>query len=128
MLQLQSRSNTYNSSKADGDLVLDEATEIVVLTSLVQTIVITLTLLVFIFQFRSQERAIQESSYQNLMGRYNDFMMMLAQKPELNQLLRDGLQSRDKETKVGAEDVSVVTNLLIAYGIIEEAFLLYAKK
>jgi hypothetical protein len=107
---------------------LDEATKIVVLTSLVQTVVITLTLLVFIFQFRSQERAIKESSYQNLMGRYNDFMMMLAERPELNKLLRDGLQNRDTETKVAAEDVSVITNLLIAYGIIEEAFLLYAKK
>jgi hypothetical protein len=84
--------------------------------------------LVFIFQFRSEARAIKESSYQNLMGRYNDFMMMLAEKPELNKLLRDGFQSRDVETKVAAEDVSVITNLLIAYGIIEEAFLLYAKK
>ena len=107
---------------------MDEATEIIVLTSLVQTAVITLTLLVFIFQFRSQETAIKESSYQNLMGRYNDFMMMLAEKPELNKLLRDGLQSRETEGKIAAEDVSGITNLLIAYGIIEEAFLLYAKK
>jgi len=107
---------------------LDEATQIIVLTSLVQTAVITLTLLVFIFQFRSEARAIKESSYQNLMGRYNDFMMMLAEKPELNKLLRDGLQGRSAETKVAPEDVSVITNLLIAYGIIEEAFLLYAKK
>ena len=107
---------------------MDEATEIIVLTSLVQTVVITLTLLIFIFQFRSQERAIKESSYQNLMGRYNDFMMMQAEKPELNKLLRDQLQSQNTETKIAADDISVITNLLIAYGIIEEAFLLYAKK
>jgi len=106
---------------------LDEATEIIVLTSLVQTAVITLTLLVFIFQFRSQETAIKESSYQNLMGRYNDFMMVQAEKPELSKLLRDWL-GRDTERKVPAEDVSVVANLLIAYGIVEEAFLLYSKK
>jgi len=106
---------------------LDEVTEIVVLTSLVQTAVITLTLLVFIFQFRSQETAIKESSYQSLMGRYNDFMMVQAEKPELSRLLRDWL-GRDTETKIAAEDVSVVANLLIAYGIVEEAFLLYAKK
>jgi len=106
---------------------LDEATEIIVLTSLVQTAVITLTLLVFIFQFRSQETAIKESSYQNLMGRYNDFMMVQAEKPELSKLLRDWLD-RDTETKIAAEDVSVVANLLIAYGIVEEAFLLYSKK
>jgi hypothetical protein len=106
---------------------LDEATEIIVLTSLVQTAVITLTLLVFIFQFRSEERAIKESSYQNLMGRYNDFMMVQAEKPEQSMLLRDWL-SRDTETKIAHEDVSAITNLLIAYGIVEEAFLLYAKK
>jgi len=106
---------------------LDEATEIIVLTSLVQTAVITLTLLVFIFQFRSQETAIKESSYQNLMGRYNDFMMVQAEKPELSKLLREWL-GRDTETKIAPEDVSVVANLLIAYGIVEEAFLLYAKK
>ena len=106
---------------------MDEGTEIIVLTSLVQTAVITLTLLVFIFQFRSQETAIKESSYQNLMGRYNDFMMVQAEKPELSRLLRDWL-GRDTETKVPAEDVSVVADLLIAYGIVEEAFLLYAKR
>jgi hypothetical protein len=106
---------------------LDEATEIIVLTSLVQTVVITFTLLVFIFQFRSEERAIKESSYQNLMGRYNDFMMVQAEKPELSKLLRDWL-SRDTETKIAVDDVSVIANLLIAYGIVEEAFLLYAKK
>jgi hypothetical protein len=62
------------------------------------------------------------------MGRYNDFMMIQAEKPELNKLLRDQLQSRDTEVKIAAEDVSVIANLLIAYGIIEEAFLLYMKK
>ena len=106
---------------------MDEATEIIVLTSLVQTAVITLTLLVFIFQFRSQETAIKESSYQNLMGRYNDFMMVQAEKPELSKVLRDWL-GRDTETKIPAEDVSVVANLLIAYRIVEETFLLYSKK
>jgi len=107
---------------------LDEATDIILLASLVQTVVITLTLLVFIFQFRSQEKAIKESSYQNLMGRYNDFMMMQAQRPELNQLLRDQLHGPDTKRKITPEDTSVIVNLLIAYGIIEEAFLLYAKK
>ena len=62
------------------------------------------------------------------MGRYNDFMMMQAEKPELNKLLRDQLHIRDAKTKIATEDISVITNLLIAYGIIEEAFLLYTKK
>ncbi len=51
------------------------AIDLSVLATLVQTIVITLTLLVFIFQFRSQEKAIRESSYQNVLGRYNDYVM-----------------------------------------------------
>jgi hypothetical protein len=38
-----------------------------VLATVVQTIVITLALLVFIFQFRSQEKAIWESSYQAIL-------------------------------------------------------------
>lgn len=107
---------------------MDEVTEIIVLASLVQTVVITLTLLVFIFQFRSQEKAIKESSYQNLMGRYNDFMMMQAEKPELNKLLRDQLYGHGTKTKITHEDMSLIGNLLIAYGIIEEAFLLYTKR
>ena len=54
-------------------------------------------------------------------------MMVQAEKPELSKLLRDWL-GRDTETKIAAEDVSVVANLLIAYGIVEEAFLLYVKR
>ena len=110
------------------DFALDETTIIILLTSLVQTIVITLTLLVLIFQFRSQEKAIKESSYQNLMGRYNDFMMLMSEKPELNQLLRDQLHGYGTRTRIAREDLSVISNLLIAYGIIEEAFLLYTKR
>ena len=106
---------------------MDEATEIIILTSLVQTVVITLTLLVFIFQFRSQERSTKESSYQNLMGRYNDFMLMMAEKPEVNKLLRDQLREHSAKTRFTREDTSVLANLLIAYGIIEEAFTLYTK-
>jgi len=110
------------------DSILDEATNIIILTSLIQTVVITLTLLVFIFQFRSQEKAIKESSYQNLMGRYNDFMMIQAEKPGLNKLMTEWLQRNNKEKKITAQDASVSVHLLIAYGIIEEAFLLYVKK
>ena len=107
---------------------MDETTSIIILTSLVQTIVITLTLLILIFQFRSQEKAIKESSYQNLMGRYNDFMLTQAEKPELNKLLRDQLRDNRTKTRITLEDTAVIVNLLIAYGIIEEAFLLYTKR
>lgn len=110
------------------DSILVEATDIIILSALVQTVVITLTLLVFIFQFRSQEKAIKESSYQNLMGRYNDFMMMQAEKPELFKLMRGQIHGRIEDRKTAPQDTSGYVHLLIAYGIIEEAFLLYVKK
>jgi hypothetical protein len=54
---------------------LVDATDLSLLATFAQTVVITLTLLVFIFQFRSQEKAIRESSYQNVLGRYGDYIM-----------------------------------------------------
>jgi hypothetical protein len=62
------------------------------------------------------------------MGRYNDFMMMQAEKPMLNKLLRDQLYGHGTKSKITREDTSLIVNLLIAYGIIEEAFLLYTKR
>ena len=58
------------------DAALVDSTDLIIIASVVQTIVITLTLAVFIFQFRSQEKAIRKSSYQNVMGRYTDYIRM----------------------------------------------------
>ena len=99
-----------------------DATTLTLLATFVQTTVITLTLLVFIFQFRSQERAIRESSYQNLLGRYNDFIMS-------SQGTDDMLIARllSQTAKVEKSDLATVRRLMISYGIIEEAFELYKK-
>jgi hypothetical protein len=80
------------------------------------------TLLVFVLQFRSGEKAIREASYQGLMGRYNDFIRTLADRPEYSRLLMDytGIESTP-------EEALVYGHLLVAYGIIEEAFLLYKR-
>src|SRR6266850_480274 len=59
---------------------LVDSTDLVVIASVVQTVVITLTLGVFIFQFRSQEKSIRESAVQNVMGRYTDYVRMLVEK------------------------------------------------
>jgi len=64
-----------------------DSTDLVVIASVVQTVVITLTLGVFIFQFRSQEKSIRESAVQNVMGRYTDYVRMLVEKPDLSKLL-----------------------------------------
>lgn len=88
-----------------------------------------MTLLVFIFQFRGQERATKEASYQNLMGRYNDFMMMQASNPSLNRLFARRLARYSKrDVEVTPDEAAVYGHLLIAYGILEEAFLLFQKK
>jgi hypothetical protein len=101
---------------------LVDATTLTVLATIVQTVVITLTLLVFIFQFRSQERAIRESSYQNLLGRYNDLMMSGTREDDLL-FARLFSENKDMDTK----DLSTIRRLLLSYGIIEEAYELYKK-
>lgn len=99
-----------------------DAVTLTLLATLVQTVVITLTLLVFIFQFRSQERAIREASYQNLLGRYNEFMMT-------SQGADDALLARliSPNKEFDAKDLAAIRRLLISYGIIEEAYELHKK-
>ena len=101
---------------------LVDAIDLALLATLVQTVVITLTLLVFIFQFRSQEKAIRESSYQNLLGRYNDYVMS---GQGADDLLLARLVSPDKKLEAG--EIAAIRRLMIAYGIIEEAYALYKK-
>jgi len=99
-----------------------DASDLLVLATVVQTVVLTLTLFIFIFQFRSQEKAIRESSYQNVLGRYNEYIMSGddADNLMLARLLDPG-QNYTKEEMAG------IRRLMIAYGIIEEAYELYSK-
>jgi len=99
------------------------AVDLSVLAALVQTIVITLTLLVFIFQFRSQEKAIRESSYQAVLGRYNDYVMSGT---GADDLILARLFSPAKE--LSKEEIAGIRRLMIAYGILEETYELYRKK
>jgi hypothetical protein len=103
-----------------------DATTLIVISTVAQTLVITFTLIVFILQFRSQEMAIRESSYQGLMGRYNDFISTLAQSPAIGRMMMARFPG-GKSGEITAEEASVFGHLLVAYGIIEEAFLLYKK-
>jgi hypothetical protein len=111
---------------------LVDSTDLIVITSVAQTVVITLTLAVFIFQFRSQERSIRESAYQNVMGRYTDFVRMLIDKPELARLRSFteslNLPPGSKVEKLSPEDEVIYSYILLAYGMFEEVFLLYKKK
>jgi hypothetical protein len=99
------------------------AIDLNLLAIIIQTIVLTLTLLVFIFQFRSQEKAIRESAYQNVMGRYNDYIMS-------GTSADDAWMARlfPSEKKIATEEASLIRRLMIAYGILEEAHELYKKR
>lgn len=103
-----------------------DATDLIVIASVVQTVVITLTLLVFIFQFRGQERAIRESSYQNLLGRYNDFVMSTVASPEASDIFSRRLSDLGRK-EVTPQEAAICGRLLIACGIVEEAHALYRK-
>jgi hypothetical protein len=100
---------------------LVDATTLSLVSTFVQTIVISLTLIVFIFQFRSQEKAIKEASYQNLLGRYNNFIMS---GQESDPLFAKFLASN---SGIKEGDLTTVRRLMISYGIIEEAYELYNK-
>jgi hypothetical protein len=105
-----------------------DSTTLIVLSTVAQTIVITITLIVFIMQFRSQEKALKESSYQGLMGRYNDYIRTALDKPVLAKMMISRMGSRLGNTEEVSEDqATVYANLLVAYGIIEEAYQLYKK-
>ncbi len=106
-----------------------DATSLIVLATVAQTIVITITLVVFILQFRSQEKAIHESSYQNLMGRYNDVVMLQASRDKPSQILINRMARLSKgNTQITPEDAELVGHLLVIYGILEEAFILHKRK
>ena len=102
-----------------------DATTLIVIATLAQTVVITITLMVFILQFRSQEKSIRESSYQGLMGRYNDSMQALVGSPALSKML--AARMGDESGEISETQAAIYGHLLIVYGIIEEAFLLYKK-
>jgi len=110
---------------------LVDSTDLIIITSVVQTVVISLTLGVFIFQFRSQERAIKESAVQNVMGRYTDYIRMLVEKPELAKLLnyteRLGLAEGRGAEKLSPEDEATSAYIMLGYGIFEEVYVLHKR-
>lgn len=61
------------------------------------------------------------------MGRYNNLVSSLVDKPELVLSLFSGIAG-ERAREVTKEDASLYSHLLLTYGIIEEAFLLHSKK
>src|SRR5881396_3682993 len=104
----------------------------VVWSTIAQTIVLTLTLVIFILSFRSQNQATKEAAYQKALDDYTDTMKMLVENPQLSKL---PLEMARANQPIGAElqaqppESMVVRNyMLLLYGIFERIHLLYRKK
>src|SRR2546425_10273030 len=63
-----------------------DITDPVVLSTIAQTAVLTLTLVIFIMSFRTQNNANKEAAYQRVLDDYTDAFRMLVDKPELAKL------------------------------------------
>jgi len=107
--------------------LVGEATLLIVISTVAQTFVLSITLIVFLLQFRGEERSIKASSYQSLIGRYNDLVSKLIDEPALS-LFSTAFTPSESAQKTTKEDALVYSYILLVYGIIEEAFLLYEKR
>jgi hypothetical protein len=109
--------------------VVNDIADPVVIATIVQTIVITLTLIIFIMSFRSQNKSIQEQAYQKLLDDYNDAMKTMMERPELYQLWVDLQRVRPIGDKIQTRDDMVVRNFVIMlYGLFERLHFLYRRK
>ena len=105
----------------------------VVLSTIVQTAVVTLTLVIFILSFRSQNKAIQEQAYQKVLDDYGDAMRMLSDRPELYAFQLELFNRSDRplggEQKSYSREELVIRNFCVMmYGFFERIFALYRRK
>jgi hypothetical protein len=112
---------------------LSAITDPVVLSTIVQTTVVTLTLVVFILSFRSQNKAIQEQAYQKILDDYGDGMRMLSDKPELYAFQLELFNRNQRLGPNGSRSYSreemVIRNYVVMmYGFFERIHALYRRK
>jgi len=109
---------------------LAEITDPAVWSALVQTVVLTLTLAIFILTFREQNKATRESAYQKVLDDYTDSMKMLVENPILGRLPLEmaRIQKQTIDPQSSQEDLVVRNYMLLVYGIFERTHLLYRKK
>ena len=104
----------------------------IVWSTIVQTIVLTLTLIIFTLSFRSQNKAMRDQAYQKVLDDYSDSMRMLVERPELAILqieLARLTRTGDLETRTPTPEQLVVRNfVMLLYGIFERIYMLYWKK
>jgi hypothetical protein len=103
----------------------------VVWSTLVQTIVLTLTLVIFILSFRSQNKAIKEQAYQKIMDDYGDVMRMLSERPELYPFQLDLFNANrrfGREKPYTREEMIIRNYCIMLYGFFERVYFLYRRK
>jgi hypothetical protein len=114
--------------------VATDITDPIVLMTLAQTVVLTLTMVVFIFSFRSQNLAIRDAAYQKALDDYTDSIAMLVERPELGKLIDEmGRSIAPSDSKaqgkaITIEDRATFGYMLLNYSLFERVYLLYAKK
>src|SRR5947209_2001433 len=103
----------------------------IVIATLAQTVVLTLTLIIFIFQLRSQNAAIKEAAYQKALDDYTNSISLLVQKPELTPLLTEmanlGRTSGERSQSMTLEAGAAFGYMLLSYSVFERIYLLYSK-
>jgi len=111
---------------------LSAITDPVVLSTIVQTAVVTLTLVIFILSFRSQNKSIQEQAYQKVMDDYGDVMRRMSDVPELYRFqleLFDRAQLGGPDSKTPTREDMVIRNYVVEmYGFFERLHALYRRK
>ena len=100
---------------------------------IVQTVVLTLTLVIFIMSFRSQEKSIHEQAYQKVMDDYSDIIRMMSQTPELYKFQvelfnRIGRPGGDGQKELSREDLVIRNYVVMVYGFFERLHALYRRK
>ncbi len=105
----------------------------IVWSTVVQTIVLTLTLVIFILTFRSQNQAIKEQAYGKILDDYSSAMRMLVETPELHafqqELFIANRPRLGREQKSYSREEMVIRNYVIMlYGFFERVFFLYRRK
>ncbi len=107
-----------------------EISDPTVWSTLVQTVVLTLTLAIFILTFREQNKATRESAYQKVLDDYTDSMKMLVENPILGRLPLEmaRIHKQNVDPQSSQEDLVVRNYMLLVYGIFERTHLLYRKK
>lgn len=133
-----SSSNTSHDKYIKGGFsTAIDITDPIILITLAQTIVLTVTLVIYIFQLRSQNIAIKEESYQKALDDYTNCIAMLVTKPELSALvdqIGDISRSSSAETtipmfeRLTPDKSAVFGYMLLNYSLFERVYVLYSKK